>query len=111
VRQREQLIEAVRDRIYRFRDKQGLLTRRARRDAADLAEMTDPDNDPNAAFVLGDHASRLLFTDFLRDLTHDGTTTPEIERSASALHHATRRLRADYPHAPTVWAGYAHTGT
>jgi len=42
----------------------------------------------------------------------DGTAPPDIDigRSAEALHHAVRRLRARYPDQPGLWAAHTHTG-
>jgi CHAT domain-containing protein len=34
----------------------------------------------------------------------------DVSRTAIALHHATRRLRARYPGSPAIWAGHIHTG-
>lgn len=47
---------------------------------------------------------------FYRDLTRDGTTRPDVTRSAAALHHAVRRARGRYSHLPWLWAGHVHTG-
>lgn len=51
-----------------------------------------------------------LAMDFYGHLTDDGSTPPRVERSAHALHHATRRLRGRYPGAPTLWAAHTHSG-
>ncbi|MET9557656.1 CHAT domain-containing tetratricopeptide repeat protein [Streptomyces sp. NPDC006645] len=59
---------------------------------------------------VADRAAHQLATDFYTRLTADGTTPPRPARSAEALHHATRRLRAGYPVTPTVWAAHTHTG-
>jgi hypothetical protein len=32
------------------------------------------------------------------------------DRTAEALHHAVRRLRARHLHRPSVWTPFAHTG-
>ncbi|MFE0674899.1 CHAT domain-containing protein [Streptomyces sp. NPDC058867] len=51
-----------------------------------------------------------LATDFYGHLTDDGTSPPQVERSAVALHHATRRLRDRYQGTPTLWAAHTHWG-
>ncbi|MEU9204834.1 CHAT domain-containing protein [Streptomyces sp. NPDC048332] len=58
-----------------------------------------------------DRAAAQLGTDFYAQLTDDGTAPPQAGRSALALHLATARLRARYPHAPSLWAAHTHTGT
>ena len=60
---------------------------------------------------INDAAARDITKDFYDDLTANGKTRPQISRSARALHHAIRRLRADYLQAPTLWAAHTHTGT
>jgi hypothetical protein len=60
---------------------------------------------------ISDTAAHDITKDFYDDLTADGTTPPQTSRSAQALHHAIRRLRARYPQAPTLWAAHTHTGT
>lgn len=55
MRKREQLIEAVRDRIYRYQDDHdadALLTEQAVHDAVELVAVTDPETDVGAALVL-----------------------------------------------------------
>ena len=47
---------------------------------------------------------------FYRDLTRDGTTEPDVTRSAAALHHAIRRARDRYGDDAWLWAGHIHTG-
>jgi len=51
-----------------------------------------------------------LACDFYTHLTHHGTTPPDTSLVADALHHATRRLRDQYPATPTLWAAHTHTG-
>ncbi|MFE3152093.1 CHAT domain-containing protein [Streptomyces sp. NPDC059218] len=51
-----------------------------------------------------------LAKDFYGHLTDNGTTPPRVERSAHALHYATRRLRDRYPGTPTLWAAHTHSG-
>jgi CHAT domain len=58
-----------------------------------------------------DAAAHRLAHDIYTHLTARGTTPPDINRTAHALHHATRNLRARYPKAPTLWAAHTHTGT
>ncbi|MFI6553784.1 CHAT domain-containing protein [Streptomyces griseus] len=51
-----------------------------------------------------------LAMDFYGHLTDNGSTPPAVERSAHALHYATRRLRDRYPGVPTLWAAHTHSG-
>ncbi|MFF3354109.1 CHAT domain-containing protein [Streptomyces sp. NPDC002917] len=51
-----------------------------------------------------------LAMDFYGHLTDIGTIPPRVERSAHALHYATRRLRDRYPGTPTLWAAHTHWG-
>lgn len=51
-----------------------------------------------------------LAMDFYGHLTDNGTIPPRVERSAHAMHHATRRLRDRYPGTPTLWAAHTHSG-
>ena len=51
-----------------------------------------------------------LAQDFYDRLTHHGTASPDTSVAAHALHHAIRRLRDQYPAAPTIWAAHTHTG-
>jgi tetratricopeptide (TPR) repeat protein len=51
-----------------------------------------------------------LAIDFYGHLTDNGTIPPRVERSAHALHYATRRLRDRYPGTPTLWAAHTHSG-
>jgi CHAT domain-containing protein len=59
---------------------------------------------------IDDSTAPELAADFYAHLTDDGTTVPRTDRSALALHHATKRLRACHPDALAVWAAYTHTG-
>lgn len=59
---------------------------------------------------INDFISRRFAAGFYSYITQAGTTTPDITRSAQALHHGTRHLRSRYPGAPTQWAAYTHTG-
>jgi CHAT domain-containing protein len=60
---------------------------------------------------VGDHASARLVRDFYAALTVPGSRgIIDVNRSAVALRHATRRLRERYPEWPTLWAGHIHTG-
>ncbi|PSL52110.1 tetratricopeptide repeat protein [Saccharothrix carnea] len=43
-------------------------------------------------------------------LTDRGTTPPQSDRAAIALHHAVRHHRDSYPHKPVLWASHIHTG-
>ncbi|GAA2000745.1 CHAT domain-containing protein [Catenulispora subtropica] len=47
---------------------------------------------------------------FYRALTRDRTGAPDPSLAAAALHHQLRRLRAEYPLSPTLWAPFLHTG-
>ena len=60
---------------------------------------------------ISDAAAGDITKDFYDNITADGKTPPQTSRSAQALHHAIRRLRARYPQAPTLWAAHTHTGT
>ncbi|MFJ3085991.1 CHAT domain-containing protein [Streptomyces sp. NPDC086838] len=51
-----------------------------------------------------------MATDFYGRLTDRGTAPPLVERSAYALHYASRRLRGRYPGTPTLWAAHTHSG-
>jgi hypothetical protein len=57
-----------------------------------------------------EHAAALIADDVYTDLTGDGAQPPETRRTALALHHAVRRLRADHPDDPAVWAAHIHAG-
>ncbi|WP_053042542.1 CHAT domain-containing protein [Streptomyces sp. KE1] len=59
---------------------------------------------------VGDRSAQRLTVDFYRALTHEGRTPPELAQTATALHHAVRRLREAYPLVPTAWSGHTHTG-
>ncbi|WP_194908234.1 CHAT domain-containing protein [Catenulispora rubra] len=59
---------------------------------------------------VSDHAATRVATDVYRHLTADGTRPPDTSAAAQALHHATRRLRADLPSLPTAWAAHIHSG-
>ena len=48
-----------------------------------------------------DIAALAIAADFYRDLTARGTTPPDTTKTARALHHTTRALRAEYPKTPT----------
>ncbi|WP_370351711.1 CHAT domain-containing protein [Catenulispora sp. EB89] len=47
---------------------------------------------------------------FYTDITHGGTTPPDTDASAVALHRVVRALRASAPGAPVHWAAHTHTG-
>jgi CHAT domain len=49
-----------------------------------------------------------LIGNVYRHVTVDGSFRPD--RSARALHQATRSLRDSYPDHPSVWTSFAHTG-
>ncbi|WP_069464456.1 CHAT domain-containing protein, partial [Actinacidiphila rubida] len=57
-----------------------------------------------------DRTAARLATDFYGRLTSGGSAPARTHTSAHALHHATTRLRDRYPHAPSLWAAYTHTG-
>jgi hypothetical protein len=59
---------------------------------------------------VADNYSCEVSSDFYRHITLGGTRLPDASRAASALHKATRRLRDQYPDAPSLWAPYTHTG-
>ncbi|MET7783559.1 CHAT domain-containing protein [Streptomyces mirabilis] len=60
---------------------------------------------------INDRSAAEIATDFYVHLTNNGTTPPQTDRSAQALHEVTRRLRTEYPNTPTLWAAHTHTGT
>jgi tetratricopeptide (TPR) repeat protein len=51
-----------------------------------------------------------LAIDFYSHITNNGTTPPEVNRSADALHHIVRSLRDRYQNSPTLWASHIHVG-
>lgn len=59
---------------------------------------------------VNDAAACRLALDFYRQLTGDGSTVPDANQAALALHRAVRRLRSRYPAHPSVWASHIHTG-
>lgn len=59
---------------------------------------------------VGDRAAIEGAMDFYGHLTDNGTVPPQGERSAHALHFATRRLRDQYPGTPTLWPAHTHSG-
>jgi hypothetical protein len=60
---------------------------------------------------VGDQISVRLVRDFYAALTEPGhPAVIDVSRTATALHHATRRLRDRYPQWPTFWAAHTHTG-
>jgi tetratricopeptide (TPR) repeat protein len=60
---------------------------------------------------INDHTAAEIAEGFYTHLTNDGTTPPQPDQAAYALHHATVRLRDQYPTAPVLWAAHTHTGT
>ena len=62
------------------------------------------------AQALRDRFGEQLAADFYGRLTKDGRHPPDLDGSATALHHAVRALRAKYPRTPTLWAAHTHTG-
>lgn len=60
---------------------------------------------------VNDNAARRIAQTFYRRITADGATPPDVTRSAEALHHAVRDLRARHPATPTLWAAHTHTGS
>jgi CHAT domain-containing protein len=60
---------------------------------------------------IDDDAARTIARDVYTHLTNHSTTAPDAASSANALHHATRRMRAARPAAPTLWAAHLHAGT
>jgi hypothetical protein len=63
-----------------------------------------------ALWPVNDRIARRLARDFYAQLTAGGTTPPDVDTAALALHHATRRLRDKYVTSPAHWAAYLHTG-
>jgi hypothetical protein len=60
---------------------------------------------------VNDSAARRLAQAFYAQLTSNGRTSPDPDRSARALHHATRQLRDRYRDFPALWAGHIHSGS
>ncbi|MFF4796405.1 hypothetical protein ACFY2M_43860, partial [Streptomyces sp. NPDC001276] len=78
------------------------------------AQMTarqphEPANHLEPPKSVNDHFAAEVAGDFYAHLTDNGKAPPQPDRSANALHHATRRLRARYPNTPSLWAAYTHT--
>lgn len=59
---------------------------------------------------ISDRAAIKLANDFYSGLTHEGTSPPDTQLAASALHNAVRNLRALYLSSPALWASHTHTG-
>jgi tetratricopeptide (TPR) repeat protein len=59
---------------------------------------------------INDQAAAQIAHDFYTHLTNHGTIPPNPDHCAHALHHATNRLRSQYPATPTLWAAHIHTG-
>jgi tetratricopeptide (TPR) repeat protein len=59
---------------------------------------------------ISDAAAGDITKDFYDNITADGKTPPQTSRSAQALHHAIRCLRARCSQAPMLWAAHTHTG-
>jgi hypothetical protein len=59
---------------------------------------------------IDDAKARDLACEFYDYLTNGNSDLPNAGQAPYALHHATRKLRDQLPDAPTLWAGYTHTG-
>jgi CHAT domain-containing protein len=59
-------------------------------------------------WTINDDRSVPVADDVYAALTADGA--PDAAKTAGALHGAVARLRAQYPHAPLLWAPYVHSG-
>ncbi|EFC85482.1 CHAT domain-containing protein [Parafrankia sp. EUN1f] len=59
---------------------------------------------------VNDFVARGITESFYRYLTADGTSPPDVSRSAVALHLAVRRTRERHLTSPTLWAAHTHTG-
>ena len=57
---------------------------------------------------IGDHGARIIATAFYKALLERPGSG--YGNAAEALHQATSRLRADYPHRPEHWASHIHVG-
>jgi tetratricopeptide (TPR) repeat protein len=57
-----------------------------------------------------DEAASLITEQFYTRLTNTGAGETRSADAARILHDATRDLRNQYPHLPTVWAGFVHSG-
>jgi hypothetical protein len=57
-----------------------------------------------------DKSARDVAVNFYTALSRDGITTPNAIAAASALHSATRQLRAQKPGTPSLWSSHIHTG-
>ncbi|MFB7506954.1 CHAT domain-containing protein [Streptomyces broussonetiae] len=61
-------------------------------------------------WAVDDQVEADLAIDFYHRLTNGGTTAPETARAPYALHRAVRKLRAQYPKSPMLWAAQVHVG-
>jgi len=59
---------------------------------------------------LDDTTAETLARDIYRQLTNNGSISPDARNAAHALHHATRALRNQHPDRPALWAAHTHTG-
>jgi CHAT domain-containing protein len=60
---------------------------------------------------VSDTAAKKLAVGVYARLTGNGTTEPDADLAARALHHATRDLRARFPDNPSLWVTHTHTGS
>jgi CHAT domain-containing protein len=59
---------------------------------------------------ISDNTAATVARDVYSVLTRDGTTQPDPDTAAQALHRATRNLRNRTPGLPTRWAAFIHYG-
>ncbi len=57
-----------------------------------------------------DRTARRVATEVYSQLTDNGARFPATEKSAIALYHAVRRLRAENSRDPVQWTAHIHTG-
>jgi hypothetical protein len=60
---------------------------------------------------INDTAATKLAVGVYARLTRNGTTEPDADLAARALHHATRDLRVRFPGHPSLWVTHTHTGS
>ena len=59
---------------------------------------------------VADQPAGRIAAEVYAELTANGTRSPAAERSAVALHHAIRRMRADHLDLPGFWTAHVHVG-
>ena len=57
----------------------------------------------NVADLVTAKVTRIVYDDM-------ATPAPDAAKTAQALHHAVREIRAEYPDTPALWAAHIHVG-